>query len=100
MIFQVEELFEKYKNEKKVPVAGVIIEPIQAEGGDNHASPEFFQELQRVTRKVSSQGDYIMKKTYCNLALKYFSTEPRYLSTKCKPVADQRERCGATSTSI
>jgi len=33
-------------------VAGVIIEPIQAEGGDNHASPEFFQELQRVTRKV------------------------------------------------
>ncbi|KAL0111466.1 hypothetical protein PUN28_012986 [Cardiocondyla obscurior] len=48
---EVEELFEKYKNEKKIPVAGVIIEPIQAEGGDNHASAEFFQELQRVTRK-------------------------------------------------
>ncbi|XP_029663736.1 4-aminobutyrate aminotransferase, mitochondrial-like [Formica exsecta] len=48
---EVEELFEKYKNEKKVPVAGVIIEPIQAEGGDNHASPEFFQELQRITRQ-------------------------------------------------
>ncbi|XP_050451462.1 4-aminobutyrate aminotransferase, mitochondrial-like isoform X2 [Cataglyphis hispanica] len=48
---EIEELFEKYKNEKKVPVAGVIIEPIQAEGGDNHASPEFFQELQRITRQ-------------------------------------------------
>ncbi|XP_072747564.1 4-aminobutyrate aminotransferase, mitochondrial-like [Anoplolepis gracilipes] len=48
---EVEELFEKYKKEKKVPVAGVIIEPIQSEGGDNHASPEFFQELQRITRK-------------------------------------------------
>ncbi|XP_070161849.1 4-aminobutyrate aminotransferase, mitochondrial-like isoform X2 [Polyergus mexicanus] len=48
---EVEELFEKYKNEKKVPVAGVIIEPIQAEGGDNHASPEFFRELQRITRQ-------------------------------------------------
>ncbi|EFN68248.1 4-aminobutyrate aminotransferase, mitochondrial [Camponotus floridanus] len=48
---EVEELFEKYNNEKKVPVAGVIIEPIQSEGGDNHASPEFFQELQRITRK-------------------------------------------------
>lgn len=50
--FQIEELFEKYKNEKKIPVAGVIIEPIQAEGGDNHASPEFFRALQRITRKV------------------------------------------------
>lgn len=35
-----------------MPVAGVIAEPIQAEGGDNHASPEFFQELQRITKKV------------------------------------------------
>lgn len=47
-----EELIEKYKTEKEIPVAGVIIEPIQAEGGDNHASPEFFQELRRITKKV------------------------------------------------
>ena len=26
-----------------IPVAGIIIEPIQAEGGDNHGSKEFFQ---------------------------------------------------------
>lgn len=31
----------------------MIVEPIQAEGGDNHASPEFFQELQRITKKVT-----------------------------------------------
>ncbi|KAG7209133.1 hypothetical protein KM043_015277 [Ampulex compressa] len=48
---QVEELFEKYKTEKKIPVAGIIIEPIQAEGGDNHGSPEFFQGLRRITQK-------------------------------------------------
>ncbi|XP_043676373.1 4-aminobutyrate aminotransferase, mitochondrial [Vespula pensylvanica] len=48
---EVEELIEKYKIEKKIPVAGVIIEPIQSEGGDNHASPEFFQELRRITSK-------------------------------------------------
>ncbi|CAD1481044.1 unnamed protein product [Heterotrigona itama] len=48
---QVDELLEKYKTEKRMPVAGVIVEPIQAEGGDNHASPEFFQELQRITKK-------------------------------------------------
>ena len=27
-------------------VAGIIVEPIQAEGGDRHASPWFFQQLQ------------------------------------------------------
>jgi hypothetical protein len=39
---EVAELIEVYKN-KGIPVAGVIVEPIQSEGGDNEASPEFFQ---------------------------------------------------------
>lgn len=69
-IFQVEELFEEYNNEKKVPVAGVIIEPIQSEGGDNHASPEFFQELQRITRKVKCTGNYILACIKKDVALK------------------------------
>lgn len=45
----------------------MIIEPIQAEGGDNHASPEFFQELQRITRKVkrSTQSNYLVRRIYC-----------------------------------
>lgn len=33
------------------PVAAVIVEPIQSEGGDNHASPAFFQGLRDVTLK-------------------------------------------------
>ncbi|KAJ8664205.1 hypothetical protein QAD02_023140 [Eretmocerus hayati] len=48
---KVQELFEVYAKEKKVPVAGVIVEPIQAEGGDNHGSPYFFQQLQKITKK-------------------------------------------------
>ncbi|CAI7659231.1 unnamed protein product [Penicillium discolor] len=32
------------------PVAGIIVEPIQSEGGDNHASPAFFQHLQAITK--------------------------------------------------
>ncbi|ORE04360.1 4-aminobutyrate aminotransferase [Rhizopus microsporus var. microsporus] len=32
-------------------VAGVIIEPVQSEGGDNHASPEFFRQLQALCKK-------------------------------------------------
>lgn len=39
---EVEDLIERYKK-KGVPVAGIIVEPIQSEGGDNEASPEFFQ---------------------------------------------------------
>lgn len=48
---QVEELIEKWEK-KGNPVAGIIVEPIQAEGGDNHASPYFFQQLQKIAKKV------------------------------------------------
>jgi len=33
------------------PVVGVITEPIQSEGGDNYASKEFFQGLEKICRK-------------------------------------------------
>jgi 4-aminobutyrate aminotransferase / (S)-3-amino-2-methylpropionate transaminase len=33
------------------PPAAVVVEPIQSEGGDNHASPEFFRGLRALTRK-------------------------------------------------
>lgn len=47
---EVQDLMEKYKK-KDCPVAGVIIEPIQSEGGDNEASPEFFQCLQKICKE-------------------------------------------------
>lgn len=33
------------------PVAAVVIEPIQSEGGDNHASPEFFRGIREITKR-------------------------------------------------
>jgi len=36
------------------PVAAVIIEPIQAEGGDNHASPHFFREVRKITKEFEA----------------------------------------------
>ena len=48
---KIEELFHQYKSNKN-PVVGVIIEPIQSEGGDYHGSPAFFQQLQKLTKKV------------------------------------------------
>jgi len=45
-------------NKRGTPVAGVIVEPIQGEGGDHHASPEFFRELQRICIEVRQQGHF------------------------------------------
>ncbi|KAG0366985.1 aminotransferase class-III-domain-containing protein [Gamsiella multidivaricata] len=40
----------KMKN-ATTPIAALIVEPIQSEGGDNHASANFFQELRNLTKK-------------------------------------------------
>ncbi|XP_053687953.1 4-aminobutyrate aminotransferase, mitochondrial [Sabethes cyaneus] len=50
---EVEQLIENYAK-KGIPVAGIIVEPIQSEGGDNEASPEFFQNLQKLAKKHGS----------------------------------------------
>jgi 4-aminobutyrate aminotransferase/(S)-3-amino-2-methylpropionate transaminase len=39
-------------SKKGVPVAGIVSEPIQCEGGDNFASPAFFQGLQDIALEV------------------------------------------------
>lgn len=38
----VKDIIESQKK-KGIPVAGIIVEPIQCEGGDRHASDYFFQ---------------------------------------------------------
>lgn len=44
---EVEHLIQTFHN----PVAAVMVEPIQSEGGDNHASPAFFQGLRDITTR-------------------------------------------------
>jgi 4-aminobutyrate aminotransferase/(S)-3-amino-2-methylpropionate transaminase len=44
---EAEHIIKTYHN----PVAAVVIEPIQSEGGDNHASPAFFQGLREITQR-------------------------------------------------
>eukprot|EP00771_Trimastix_marina_P002814 gnl/Trimastix_PCT/398.p2 GENE.gnl/Trimastix_PCT/398~~gnl/Trimastix_PCT/398.p2 ORF type:complete len:477 (+),score=158.05 gnl/Trimastix_PCT/398:107-1537(+) len=41
--------FETLLKEYPKPIVAAIIEPVQAEGGDRHASKEFFQGLRRIT---------------------------------------------------
>jgi 4-aminobutyrate aminotransferase/(S)-3-amino-2-methylpropionate transaminase len=49
VIALVEETIEQW--EPKAPVAAIVVEPIQSEGGDNHASPHFFRRLREVTKQ-------------------------------------------------
>lgn len=44
---ETEDLIQNYHN----PVAAVVVEPIQSEGGDNHASPNFFRGLRDITKR-------------------------------------------------
>jgi len=44
---EVERLVETWHS----PPAAIVVEPIQSEGGDNHASPAFFQGLRDITKK-------------------------------------------------
>lgn len=46
----VDEIYKTNPN----PIAALLIEPIQSEGGDNHASAEFFQGLRDITIKHGS----------------------------------------------
>lgn len=47
-LYEVERLLTTWK----FPVAALIVEPIQSEGGDNHASARFFQSIQDMTRRL------------------------------------------------
>ncbi|KAF9701584.1 hypothetical protein EKO04_000136 [Ascochyta lentis] len=42
---------ERLIKEFPKPVAAVVVEPVQSEGGDNHASPAFFQGLRDITAR-------------------------------------------------
>lgn len=44
---EVERIISEFHN----PVVATVIEPIQSEGGDNHASPAFFQGLREITKR-------------------------------------------------
>ena len=46
----VDNLIVQFKNTR--PVAGLVVEPIQGEGGDRRAPPSFFRGLRAITRKV------------------------------------------------
>lgn len=51
---EVDQLYGVWRDEKKMPVAGIVVEPVQSEGGDHYGSAEFFQGLQKLAKKHNS----------------------------------------------
>ena len=51
-LFQLRSLMQQSK-ENGLEVAAVIVEPIQAEGGDNHGTPSFFRGIQSIAQEVN-----------------------------------------------
>ncbi|OWF52737.1 4-aminobutyrate aminotransferase, mitochondrial-like [Mizuhopecten yessoensis] len=60
---------------KGSPVAGMIVEPIQSEGGDNHASPYFFQELQDIAKDYEIPFMVDEVQTGCGATGKFWAHE-------------------------
>ncbi|XP_069124662.1 4-aminobutyrate aminotransferase, mitochondrial-like isoform X2 [Argopecten irradians] len=60
---------------KDCPVAGIIVEPIQSEGGDNHATPYFFQGLQDIAKdhEIAMMVDEVQ--TGCGATGKFWAHE-------------------------
>ena len=60
-------------NAKERPVAVIIVEPVQAEGGDNHASDDFFRKLRDIAQRVGfiilATQLYLKYKTCLNFLL-------------------------------
>ncbi|CAH3040411.1 unnamed protein product [Pocillopora meandrina] len=57
------------------PVAGIIVEPIQAEGGDNHASADFFKSLQRIAKEFDALFIVDEVQTGCGSTGKFWAHE-------------------------
>lgn len=50
---EIGQLIDHWNEVKKKPVAGIVVEPIQSEGGDNFGSAYFFQSLQKLAKEVN-----------------------------------------------
>ncbi|XP_060757094.1 4-aminobutyrate aminotransferase, mitochondrial [Neoarius graeffei] len=71
---EVEDLIVKWRQKGK-PVAGIVIEPIQAEGGDNHASADFFIKLRSIARKHGCAFHVDEVQTGCGATGKFWAHE-------------------------
>jgi hypothetical protein len=104
---QVQTIINEY-NAKDHPVSCIIVEPVQSEGGDNHASPEFFRGLQKICKSLGMAFiiDEVSEKTFYRTIDRIFvgnsNKNKRTMSTqpRCKLAVEQQANSGDTTTGI
>ena len=78
----------------KSPVAAVIIEPIASEGGDHHASPDFFRGLREITQR--NKVAFIVGRS---ASPKLYEGLTR-LQTRFRPASERRAHSGLMRNGI
>lgn len=71
---EVEDLISTWRNNNR-PVVGVVVEPVQSEGGDHFASPQFFQGLQDICLKNGISFNLDEVQTGCGSTGKFWAHE-------------------------
>lgn len=89
----VRQLIESRKKENR-DVAVLIVEPIQSEGGDHYASPQFFQGLQKICQEHGIA--FIVDEVGCCGSMGL--NQNHNLTFRSKPAVEPRARSGPTKS--
>lgn len=89
---------EKAFLDNKDDIAGIIIEPIQGEGGDNHFRAEFFKELRRLADENDALLIYDEVQTGLGLTGKMWAHEHHGVEPDIMCFGKKMQTCGILST--
>merc|ERR1712176_318423 len=91
---EIEDIFFNYKNILNRPVAAMIIEPIQGEGGDRIASDDFYRNLKKICEKYDSVFIVDEVQTGFGATGKWWASDFWDISTDILCYAKKSQACG------
>merc|ERR1712176_291955 len=91
---EIEDIFFQYKNILNRPVAAMIIEPIQGEGGDRIASDDFYRNLKKICEKYDSVFIVDEVQTGFGATGKWWASDFWDISTDILCYAKKSQACG------
>jgi L-lysine 6-transaminase len=91
---QIEEAFAKHPHD----IAAILLEPIQAEGGDNHFRPEFLKELRRIADEREALLIFDEVQTGCGLTGTFWAWEQLGVRPDLLAFGKKMQVCGVLAT--
>jgi len=93
-IIEIEQAFVEYKDD----IAGIIIEPIQGEGGDNHFRPEFMQKLRELADENEALLIFDEVQTGVGITGKWWAHQHTGVVPDIMCFGKKMQVCGITAT--